>query len=59
MWLKSLGTNYESYSLQAEGDGLNGEVLHLLDAGSLCNDLQVTNAIHRARIISELAKLKK
>jgi hypothetical protein len=59
MWLKSLGTNYESYSLQAEGDGLNGEVLHLLDAGSLFDGLGVTNTIHRARIISELAKLKK
>jgi hypothetical protein len=59
MWLKSLGTNYESYSLQAEGDGLNGEVLHLLDAGSVCNVLGVTHTIHRARIISELAKLKK
>ena len=59
MWLKSFGTNYESYSLQANDDGLNGEALLLLDARSLCDALQVKNAIHLARITSELAKLKK
>jgi hypothetical protein len=59
MWLKSFGTNYESYSLQASGDGLNGRVLLGLDAVRLCDVLGVTHTIHRARIISELAKFKK